>query len=196
VGFVQQRPVLSLGELNGRQEASWRKTVELFDAEGTAPRQVALFPEEHLPASNEEDAIFSVGIRLSQMRLEHPRQWGACWQGCELWQQLGLEAFCRERLPQGRQGARWEQILQTLALYRLIDPGSEWRLHRHWFDHSAMADLLGSDSCEIPRLYECHDKLLEHKGALFDPLTERWRTLFDAKFEVLLGACPELAEGT
>ncbi len=63
-------------------------------------------------------------------------------------------------------------------------PGSEWRLHRHWFDHSALADLLGADFSlvEIHRLYQCHDQLLEHKTALFDHLTERWRTLFDAKY--------------
>jgi transposase len=186
-GRVLQRHVLYLGELNGRQEASWRRTVELFDQDEAAPRQVSLFPEEHLPQS-QDSPIPSVGIRLSHMRLERPRQWGACWLGCELWKQLGLDDFWREKLPPGRQAARWDQILQTLVLYRLIDPGSEWRLHRHWFDHSALADLLGADFslAEIHHLYECHDKLLEHKTALFDHLTERWRTLFDAKFEVLL----------
>lgn len=186
-GRILQRHVLYLGELNGCQEASWRRTVELFSHDQSAPQQVSLFPEDHLPQS-QDSPIPSVGIRLSQMRLERPRQWGACWLGCELWQQLGLDAFWREKLPPGRQGARWDQILQTLVLYRLIDPGSEWRLHRHWFDHSALADLLGADFslAEIHRLYECHDKLLEHKTALFDHLTERWRTLFDAKFEVLL----------
>jgi hypothetical protein len=54
--------------------------------------------------------------------------------------------------------------------------------------NSAIADLLGGDFsfAEIHCLYECHDKLLEHKTALFDYFTERGRTLFDAKFEVLL----------
>jgi len=161
--------------------------VELFGQDQTAPQQASLFPEPHLP-DHSDSPIPNIGIRISQMRLECPRQWGACWLGCELWQQLGLDEFWREKLPVGRQGARWDQILQTLVLYRLIDPGSEWRLHRHWFEHSALPDLLGSDFslAEIHRLYECHDKILEHKAALFDHLTERWRTLFDAKFEVLL----------
>ena len=187
-GRVLQRQVLYLGELNGRQEAAWRKTVELFGQDPGQPSQVALFDENHAPTGFSEGDVPVVAIRLSSMRLLHPRQWGACWLGCELWQQLGLDAFWRAKLPAGRQGASWDKILQVLTLYRLIAPGSEWRLHRHWFDQSALADLLGGDFglAEIHRLYECHDKLLEHKKALFEHLTERWRMLFAAKYEVLL----------
>ena len=185
---VVQRHVLYLGELNGVQESSWRKTVELFGQDEDAPRQVALFPEEHAPASVGVEEFPVVRVRLSQMALRRPRQWGACWLGCQLWEQLGLGGFWRDKLPPGREGTRWDQVLQTLVLYRLIDPGSEWRLHRHWFDHTALADLLGGDFAlaEIHRLYECHDKLVAHKAALFEHLTARWRDLFEAKYEVLL----------
>ena len=185
---VVQRHVLYLGELNGVQESSWRKTVELFGQDEDAPRQVALFPEELAPASVGVEEFPVVRVRLAQMSLRRPRQWGACWLGCQLWEQLGLGEFWRGKLTPGREGTRWDQVLQTLVLYRLIDPGSEWRLHRHWFEHTAIADLLGGDFAlaEIHRLYECHDKLVAHKAALFDHLTARWRDLFDAKFEVLL----------
>ena len=122
------------------------------------------------------------------MALRRPRQWGACWLGCQWWEQLGLGEFWRDKLPPSREGTLWDQVLQTLVLYRLIDPGSEWRLHRHWFAHTALADLLGGDFAlaEIHRLYECHDQLVAHQAALFDHLTARWRDLFDAQFEVLL----------
>ena len=72
--------------------------------------------------------------------------------------------------------------------YRLIDPGSEWRLHRQWFEHSAMADLLGADYALVEKntLYRCLDKLLAHKEALFTHLRQRWQDLFGAQFEVLL----------
>ena len=33
-------------------------------------------------------------------------------------------------------------ILETLCIYRFIEPDSEWRLHRYWFDRSAVADGL------------------------------------------------------
>lgn len=120
-----QRHVLYLGELNGRQEASWRKTVEVFGQDEDAPQQVALFPEEHAPVEINDDALPIVRVRLSQMSLRRPRQWGACWLGCELWRQLGLDAFWREHLPVSGKGTRWDLVLQTLVLYRLIDPGSE-----------------------------------------------------------------------
>lgn len=187
-GRVLQRHVLYLGELNGRQEASWRKTVDLFGQDDAAPQQAALFPDDLAPAACPDDSLPIVRLRLGAMSLRRPRQWGACWLGCELWRQLGLDVFWRDQLPPSREGTRWDLVLQTMALYRLIDPGSEWRLHRHWFDHSAIADLLGGD-CTLAdphRLYECHDKLLAHKRALFDHLTQRWRDLFDAKYEVLL----------
>ena len=75
-----------------------------------------------------------------------------------------------------------------LATYRLVAPGSEWRLHRTWFRASAMADLLGGDFglAELHKLYGCHDRLLAHKEALFSHLTQRWRDLFNASFDVLL----------
>src|SRR5207244_10293253 len=62
------------------------------------------------------------------------------------------------------------------------------RLHREWFERSAMADLLGEDLglAEIHKLYRCHDRLLEHKQALFDHLVGRWRDLFNISFDVLL----------
>ena len=48
-GRIVQRHVLYLGELNGRQEASWRKTIALVGQDDDPPQQVALFPEEHAP---------------------------------------------------------------------------------------------------------------------------------------------------
>jgi len=59
--------------------------------------------------------------------------------------------------------------------YRLIDPGSEWRLHRHWYDHSAMGDLLGEDFAiaHSHTLYRCLDRLVAHKKELFSYLQAR-----------------------
>jgi hypothetical protein len=105
-----------------------------------------------------------------------------------LWRELQLDLFWTKRLGVSRKGTRWDQVLFVLVAYRLLAPGSEWRLHREWFERSAMTDLLGAGSelAEIHKLYRCHDRLLTHKQAVFDHLVGRWRDLFNVSFEVLL----------
>jgi transposase len=181
-GRIAQRQVLYLGEINASQREAWRKTIEVHD-EGTR-RQVALFPAGSMPA----DDIDAIGVCLSKLRLERSRQWGACWLALDLWQQLELDTFWRRRLRPSREGTPWLKVLKTLVVYRLIDPGSEWRLHRQWFDASAMADLLDADFAlaEKNTLYRCLDRLVEHKDELFKFLKRRWGELFGAKFDVLL----------
>lgn len=79
-------------------------------------------------------------------------------------------------------------MLFVLVAYRLIAPGSEWRLYREWYAKSALGDLLGADAAlaDIHTLYRCHDRLIAHKQAVFDHLVGRWRDLFNASFDVLL----------
>jgi transposase len=177
--------VLYLGEINSSQQAAWRTTIEIFETGSPRPRTVALFPEERFPEMADEQVV---RIRLDQLELRRPRQWGACWLASVLYQKLELDSFWAERLKPSRKGTRWDQVLQTLVSYRLIDPGSEWRLHREWFDKSAMADLLGTDYrlAAEDTLYRCLDRLLEHKPALFSHLRQRWEDLFAARFDVLL----------
>ncbi|MDR5727189.1 MAG: IS1634 family transposase [Terriglobia bacterium] len=184
-GRVIQRHALYLGEINDSQQEAWRKTIEIFEEGQARPRTVALFPEERIGDVADGDIV---RIRLSQLSLHRPRQWGGCWLACQLWEQLGLDRFWAERLEPSRKGTRWDWVLQILVAYRLLDPGSEWRLYRHWFEHSAMADLLGADLelAEIHKLYECHERLLEHKRELFTHLTGQWKDLFNAQFEILL----------
>jgi Transposase DDE domain len=185
-GRIVQRHVLYLGEINSSQAAVWRKAIEVLDDDAGHPRTMALFAEDRCPGLAPDASV--VQLRLSEMRLCRPRQWGACWLAGQLWQALQLDHFWGDRLPPSRKGTRWDQILQVLVAYRLIAPGSEWKLHRDWFGKSAMADLLGADFglAEAHKLYACHDLLLRHKDALFSHLTARWRDLFNANFDVLL----------
>jgi hypothetical protein len=186
-GLVVQRQVLYLGEINDSQQAAWRKTLEVFDEAEQRYSTLSLFPDDReVPA----EAIDSIQVKLSEMELRRPRAFGNCWLACHLWQQLGLDQFWRERLLAGveRETAPWEKVLELLVVNRLIDPGSEFRLHRQWFDRSAMAELLQVDFAvaEKDRLYRCLDRLLEHKPELFVHLRQRWQDLFGAEFDVLL----------
>jgi len=183
---VVQRQVLYLGEINDSQHSAWCRALDVLGDGGTLPRQLAIFPDDREPPEALDCDV--VQVRLSQLELHHPRQWGACWLAMELWQQLELDTFWAPRLPVNRQGTRWLNVFKTLVAYQLIEPGSEWRLHRHWYRHSAMGDLLGEGDglVQVDRLYRCLDKLVEHKQAMFSFLRERWQSLFDVGFEVLL----------
>ena len=184
-GRVVQRHVLYLGEINDSQRAAWCKSIEVIEEGSPRLRQMAIFPEQR---EAPELSCAVVHVKLDGLRLEKPRQWGACWLGLTLWDGLELDPFWGARLGCTREGTDWLAVLKTLAMYRLIDPGSEWRLHRQWYQRSAMADLLGGDDgLAAPNtLYRCLDKLLVHKQALFTHLTRRWECLFQASFEVLL----------
>jgi transposase len=184
-GRVVQRRVLYLGEINSSQQAAWRKTLEVFDEQQQQYQTLSLFPDDQPIAAG---AIDKLQVKLGEMKLRRARSYGNCWLGCELWRQLELDRFWEEKLPRGREQVSWAQVLELLVVNRLIDPGSEFRLHRQWFDLSAMDMLLGVDFAvaEKDRLYRCLDRILEHKQALFVHLQQRWKNLFDTQFDVLL----------
>lgn len=201
-GAASQRPVLYLGEINDSQQAAWRKTVSVFDEDHGRSRALSLFPDDRpVPA----DAVDAVSVVLSGMKLVRPRSFGDCWLGCLLWRELHLDRFWRDKLSADRGGVPWELVLRLLVVNRLCDPGSEFAVHRRWFLGSAMDQLLGQDFAVAgkDRLYRCLDLLLSHKDALCQHLVERWKTLFDARFDVLLydltstyfeGSCQQISK--
>src|SRR4029077_15407375 len=178
-GKTAQRIVLYLGEINDQQQAAWRKTLEVFDEAEQRFTTMSLFPDDRqLPA----DAMDSIQVRLSGLELRRPRVFGNCWLACELWQQLGLGEFWQLRLGGGREAVSWEKVLRLLVVNRLLDPGSEFRVHRQWYVDSAMDELLQVDFvvADKDRLYRCLDRILEHKQELFVWLKQKWADLFGA----------------
>jgi transposase len=184
-GRVVQKHVLYLGEINDSQREAWWRSIEVLETGKKKPRRISLFPEDRNVQSNDHDVIH---VHVNRMRLQRPRQWGACWMALLLWDQLYLDRYWAEKLPPSRKGTRWLNILKLLTCYRLIQPGSEWQLHRQWYGDSAMGDLLGEEGEAVPyqNLYRCLDKLLEHKEGMFSFLQQRWQDMFNADFEVLL----------
>jgi transposase len=182
---IVQRTVLYLGEINDQQQAAWRSTLKVFDEDEQDYRTMSLFPDDReVPA----DVLDSIQVKLSGLELRRPRSFGACWLGCELWQQLGLDEFWQQRLPEAREAVSWEKVLQLEVVNCLLDPGSEFRLHRQWFVDSAMDELLETDFAVAAkdRLYRCLDRVLPHKQELFVWLKQKWADLFHSDFEVLL----------
>lgn len=180
-----QKTLLDLGEINDSDRIGWTRAIEAVD-EREQTRQIHLFPEDRTP-----DPLLkhpTLQLRLSQIERARPRQWGGGWLAMELWNRLHLDTFWQPLLPDSQKGTPWLKVLKTLVAYRLLDPGSEWKLHRSWFDRSAIADLLDDDFrlAAIDTLYRCHDHLLDHREALFPHLKERWSGLFGACDDILL----------
>jgi transposase len=199
-GSTAQRQVLYLGEINDSQQAAWRKTVKVFDEDRGRSQELSLFPDDRpVPA----DAVNAISVVLSGLKLRRPRSFGDCWLGCLLWKELELDRFWEQKLSADRGGVPWSKVIQLLAINRLCDPGTEFALHRRWFLQSAMDELLGWDFAvaQKDRLYRCLDRVLAHKDELCRHLVERWKTLFDARCDVLLydltstyfeGSCREI----
>lgn len=184
-GRVVQRHVLYLGKLTPAQELSWEKTAAQWEDK---PRLGEALPGLASERELQRQEAAAIAVHLKQFRIERPRQWGACWVALRVWNVLRLSEFWSSRLPPSREGTRWLNVLMTLAIYRLIDPGSEWRLHRQWYEQSALGDLLGEDFGLVAKdnLYRCLDRLVKHREALFRYLRGRWQDEFGAQFDVLL----------
>ena len=180
-----ERHVLYLGEISDAQRVSWERRIRVFDEESGETRQMWLFPSDRPVCAEESD---SVQVVLSGFALRRPRQWGACWLFCRLWEELRLDGFWGPLLPASRKGTQWLDVLKVLCANRLIAPSSEWRVHREWFARSAMRDLLGcgAEVSAKDTLYRGLDRLLPHKEALFGHLRARWADLFNTTFDVLL----------
>jgi transposase len=184
-GRVVQKPVLYLGEITGDQQKAWRKSLEVFDVDRNHPVQKYLFALEEGQTCEDIDAI---PIKLSEMVLSNPRDFGDCWLSCELWGELGLDTFWAQRIDTRQRPVPFSKVLKLLTINRLIKPGAEFYVHRHWFDQTAMDVLLESDFAvaEKNRLYRCLDHILAHKEALCVHLKTRWETMFDLDYDILL----------
>jgi len=184
-GHTTQRTVLYLGEINDTQQAAWRKSLEVINEIDQRTEQICLFPEDRdIPP----DVLNGLQVRLSELTLQRPRVFGDCWLGCRLWDELQLGPFWRERLPEGKAEVPWFKVLELLTVRQLVAPGSKWHLHRRWFVSSAMDQLLDQDFAVAAknRLYQCLDRIDEHRAALFTHLQARWKDLFGATYDLLL----------
>ena len=142
-GFYVQKTVLYLGEISDSQKKSWNKSVKVLN-EQNKPIHKTLF------ALHDDDDIYenidAIPLRLSGMKLEKPRAFGDCWLCCEIWNQLSLDTFWSCRIDTAKSPVAYSKVLKLLAVNRLIKPGSEFYVHHHWFDQTAMDFLRTNQS--------------------------------------------------
>src|SRR5260370_29176758 len=120
-GRVVQRHVLYLGEINDTQELAWRRSIEVMEAGAARLRALSLFPEDRGEELVSDASI--VRVKLSQVRLCRPRQWGACWLALMLWREVVLYGVWAAPLGPGRQGTPGDQGLVWVVGDPMLAPG-------------------------------------------------------------------------
>ena len=180
----RQKTLCYLGELNHSAQARWLKTTEVFNEQGEA-QQLKLFPSHIEPPPDDPQVA---RVLVNRVRLERPRQFGACYLGLELWKRLQLDRFFEEAVDPQEADVPWSRIAAVLAINRLCAPGSELAIEERWYPSTALDDLLGIEAGKIndTRLYRCLDRILPHKTKLERHLKQRYGELFGAEFDVLL----------
>lgn len=177
-GKVVQETVAQLGELDGEGRAKARALARQITGRSD---QAELFEDS-------TSTPVSVPVRLDRVRVERGRRFGDVWLGWRLWQALGLDRFCTEQLPEGREEVPWSLTSAILVLARLCEPSSELHIAEDWYRRTALEDLLGVPAEQVneDRLYRGLDRLLPHKRALEAHLKERLGELFAIDYDLLL----------
>ena len=170
----RQRVVSWLGAMDERGRLAVRRC---------AQRDVAVQSELFT-----EKAPEWVEVDLKRVRVERNRHFGGPWLGLELARRLELDRFLNAALPSGREEIGWASTALVLVLGRLCEPSSELHLAEHFYQASALPDLLGvpAEKVNDDRLYRALDALLPHKAALEKHLKEKLGSLFELDYDLLL----------
>jgi len=180
-GRVVQRPLLYLGEIQ-RFAGTGLAQVDRSSRRSGGARPLSLFPEDRCEGVLPDATV----VRRSSPSCVVPAAaWWRVLAGGEPVARTGARPVLAERLGPSRKGTRWHQCCCSWRLPAAA-PGSEWRLHRQWFEGSAMATCWRGCRTAETTSSTLSRSAARHKQALFDHLVGRWRDLFNVSFDVLL----------
>jgi len=186
----RQRVVASLGKLDEAEVAGlkggWDDLPALLRGETPASRSAtADLPgfERPRPASAQWEQVDVRGVRV-----ERTRDFGESYLALALWHRLKLDEVLDKLIPAGREAVSWSQAAALLTVARFCAQRSELGVAEHWYDTTALDELLGVDTALVneTRLYRALDQLGQHKDALCTHLIDRYRQWFGVRFEFLL----------
>ena len=171
----RQRTVAWIGELDKAGRLGIEKV-----AKGNPTCQLNLFEKDTEPEW--------VEVNVKGIRVENIREFGGPWLCLELIRQLDLDQFISEHIAKGREKIPWSVMALVLVICRLCRPSSELHIAEHFFEQTAITDLLGIPLKRINenRLYRGLDKLLPHKEALEKHLKESAGSLFNLDYDLFL----------
>jgi len=181
----RQHVVAYLGELNHDQERRWHRTVVFHNRQGDA-QQLRLFPEDGAVALPDDPDV--VRVRLHNVGWTNTRRFGDVWLARWLWHYVGLDDIVARHLPQGKEDVRPADVVAIEVINRLCGPCSEFALAEHWYATTALEDLLGVPDQAVTkdRLYRTLTALRQVQGPIESDLKERFGTLFQLDYDILL----------
>ena len=137
---------------------------------------------------NEPPRAEWVEVDKSRVHLERGRRFGDVWLALELIRKLGLDKLFDRLMPDVHPKIPWARLAEVLIVSRFCEPSSELHIAEHFYQNSALSDLLGvpDEDIHANRLYRALDRVLEHKDAVQQYLKERLGELFAIKYDILL----------
>lgn len=178
----RHRTVAYLGELGPSERTGWADVRRFLD--GATP-EPTLFER----AEGADEAVpRHVEVNVRGVRVGGTRDFGDVYVGLMLWRALRLNELLEARIPQGREEIAWPVVAAILALARFCEPSSELHIADTWYRRTALEDLLGvgEDQVNKDRLYRALDAVLPHKEAIESHLRQRFQTLFDVNYDLIL----------
>ena len=178
----RQRTIVTVGKLPGldeQEKIGWEEIGRVLD--GKPGKTPTLFEQEPEPPS-------WAAVNLKGVQVERLCHFGDVYLGLALWKRLGLEEFCQQHIPSGKEEIPWSVMAAVLSLARFCAPSSELQIAESWYSKTALDDLLGVPAEKIndDRLYRALDALLPHKDNLCKHLQKRYGELFGTKFDFLI----------
>jgi len=171
-----------------------RQRVVAYLGEMDAAGRLGLHQQAAGPAAVAQRRLFGdvepqwVEVDLKRIAVERKRAFGGPWLGLQLCRRVGLVDFIERTLATGKEEIPWPLMAQILILARLCNPCSELHIAEHFYESSALSDLLGvaAEKVNEDRLYRALDQLLPHKEALEKHLKNRLGELFELDYDLLL----------
>jgi transposase len=178
----RQRTVSYLGELAASERVGWAELRRVLDR--TPDREASLFPDD----SPGGGVPTTIEVDIRGVHVDRVWDFGDVYIGWRLWQALGLDEFLDARIERGREDVPWSTVAAILALARFCEPNSEVHIADTWYRRTALDDLIGVDTELVnkDRLYRGLDAILPHKEAIETHLRERFVTMFDADYDLIL----------
>lgn len=170
-------------DLEKEEQVGWESIEDTLNGDDNNIAHTDLFKKQESEYKPDWTLVDIKGIKI-----ERVRQFGNVYLGLWIWKRLRLDKIFNEIQPRGKEEINWSSIYCILSIARLCNPSSELHIAEHWYDKTALDDLIGVSEYKIneDRLYRALDHMLKHKDDISRHLQNRYADLFGIGFEFLI----------